>query len=123
MLFDYTVSLSPDSTATDKVYAVDPGMAYAVSRANQQDVGKRLKTVVYGELQRRFELSRVDAIASYTEPKTKKKVDFLVGDALGTDPFELVQVTVDMTAKKTRRREIGSLVEAMRSHKSARERS
>lgn len=113
LLSDYTVSLSPDSTATNKVYAVDPGMAYAVSRANQQDVGKRLETVVHGELQRRFALSRVDAITSYTEPKTKKKVDFLVGDALGTDPYELVQVTVDMTAEKTRRREIGSLVEAM----------
>lgn len=113
LLPEYAVSLSPDSTATSKVYAVDPGMAYAVSRANQQDIGKRLETAVYAELRRRLALSRIDAITSYTEPRTKKKTDFLIGDALGADPYALMQVTVDMTADKTRKREIGSLIEAM----------
>ena len=108
------MSLSPDSTATNKVYAADPGMAYAVSRANQQDIGKRLETAVHGELLRRLAFSRIDALTSYTEPRTKRKVDFLVGDALGTDPYELIQVTVDMSAEKTRNREMGSLAEAMR---------
>lgn len=114
LLPEYSVSLSPDSTATNKVYAADPGMAYAVSRANQQDIGKRLETAVHGELLRRLAFSRIDALTSYTEPRTKRKVDFLVGDALGTDPYELIQVTVDMSAEKTRNREMGSLAEAMR---------
>ena len=113
LLPEYAVSLSPDSTATSKVYAVDPGMAYAVSRANQQDVGKRLETAVHGELMRRLALSRIDSVTSYTEQRTKKKVDFLVGDALGADPYALVQVTVDMTADKTRKRELDSLEQAM----------
>lgn len=113
LLPEYAVSLSPDSTATNKVYAVDSGMAYAVSRANQQDVGKRLETAVHGELLRRLALSRVDTVTSYTEPRTKKKVDFLIGDALGSDPYALLQVTVDMTADKTRQRELDSLKQAM----------
>lgn len=113
LLPEYTVSLSPDSTATNKVYAVDSGMAYAVSRADQQDVGKRLETAVHGELLRRLALSRVDVVTSYTEPRTKKKVDFLIGDALGSDPYALLQVTVDMTADKTRKRELDSLKQAM----------
>lgn len=113
LLPEYAVSLSPDSTAASKVYAVDPGMAYAVSRANQQDIGKRLETAIHGELLRRLALSRIDTVTSYTEPKTRKKVDFLIGDALGTDPYELIQVTVDMVAEKTRKREINSLTRAM----------
>ncbi len=113
LLPEYAVSLSPASTATHKVYAADPGIAHAVSRANQQDIGKRLETAVYEELSRQLTCSRIDAVTSYTEPHTKKKVDFLMGDALGTDPYRLIQVTVDMTAEKTRKREIGSLVEGM----------
>ena len=35
------------------------------------------------------------------------------GDALALDPYALYQVTVDMTAEKTRRRELGSLEAAM----------
>lgn len=89
-------------------------MAYATARANQQDIGKRLETAVYMELMRRLAGSRVEAVTSYTVPSEKKeKVDFLVGDALALEPYELYQVTVDMTADKTRRREIGSLEKAM----------
>lgn len=113
LLPEYAVSLSPDSTATQKVYAADPGLAHAVSRASQQDVGKRLETAVQGELMRRLAPSRIDTVTSYTEPRTKRKVDFLVGDALGAEPYELMQVTVDMTAEKTRKRELASLTEAM----------
>lgn len=113
LLPEYAVSLSPDSTATQKVYAADPGLAHAVSRASQQDVGKRLETAVQGELMRRLAPSRIDTVTSYTEPRTKRKVDFLVGDALGAEPYELMQVTVDMTAEKTRNRELASLTEAM----------
>ena len=114
MLPEYSVSLSPDSTQVQKVYAVDAGMAYATARANQQDIGKRLETAIHMELMRRLAGSRVEAVTSYTVPSSKKeKVDFLVGDALALEPYALYQVTVDMTAEKTRRREIGSLTAAM----------
>ena len=45
--------------------------------------------------------------------QAREKVDFLVGDALASEPYALYQVTVDMTAEKTRRREVGSLEVAM----------
>ena len=114
LLPEYSVALSPDSTSVQKVYAVDPGMAYATARANQQDVGKRFETAVYQELARRMAGSRIESVTSYTVPSPKReKVDFLVGDALALDPYALYQVTADMSSEKTRRRELGSLEAAM----------
>lgn len=112
---EYSTSFAPASTATKKMYAVDSGMAYAVSRASQQDVGKRLETAVYNELARRTGLGRMDAVCSLTVPGGKReKVDFAVGDALSLEPYGLIQVTVDMSAERTRVREVGSLAAAMR---------
>lgn len=112
---EYSTSFSPSSTATRKVYAVDTGMAHAVSRASQQDAGKRLETAVHNELARRAASGRIDTVCSLTVPSAKKeKVDFVVGDALSLEPYGLIQVTVDMAADRTRAREIGSLVAAMR---------
>ena len=61
---EYTTMLKPDTTATPKVYAEDPGLAYAVSRASQQDQGKRLETLVYLELRRRLAGARTDTVSS-----------------------------------------------------------
>ena len=98
-----------------KVYAEDPGIAYAVSRANQQDIGKRLETAVYIELRRRNAGRRTETVTSLTVPSAKReKVDFLVGDALGMEPYDLYQVTVDMALEKTRKREVSSLEAGMR---------
>ncbi|OZG59729.1 ATPase AAA [Bifidobacterium lemurum] len=114
-LQEYQTTLKPDSTSVPKLYAVDPGMAYAVSRANQQDVGKRLETAVFGELRRRTSGKRTEAVTSYTMPTARQeKVDFLVGDAMAAEPYALYQVTADMEAEKTRAREIGSLDAVMR---------
>lgn len=112
---EYTTSLKPGSTARPKIYAEDPGLVYAVSRANQQDIGKRLETAVYLELRRRQSGRRTDSITSLTLPGSKEhKVDFLVGDALGMEPYESMQVTVDMAAPRTREREIAGVRETMR---------
>ena len=35
---EHAFALKPQTTATPKVYGIDPGIVYAVSRANQQDV-------------------------------------------------------------------------------------
>lgn len=114
LLPEFSVTLSPSSTAAQKAYAIDQGMAYATSRANQQDLGKRLETAVYMELMRRTANGRMETVTSYTAPtQRREKVDFLVGDALIAEPYELYQVTVDMTAEKTRKREVGSLDIAM----------
>lgn len=112
---EYSTSFSPSSTATRKVYAVDTGMAHAVSRASQHLAGKRLETAVHNELARRAASARIDTVCSLTVPGAKReKVDFVVGDALSLEPYGLIQVTVDMTADRTRAREIGSLASAMR---------
>lgn len=112
---EYTTMLRPNTTAQPKVYAEDHGLAYAVSRANQQDHGKRLETLVYLELRRRFAGRRTDAVSSLSVPDgSNAKVDFLTGDALGLDPYELVQVCYDMSGERTRKREVGSLEAGMR---------
>ncbi|MBW3092078.1 ATP-binding protein [Bifidobacterium sp. 82T10] len=112
---EYTTSLKPDSTTVPKIYAEDPGLVYAVSRANQQDIGKRLETAVYLELRRRQAGRRTDFITSLTLPTAKQeKVDFLVGDALGAEPYSAMQVTVNMDSPKTRAREITALGQAMK---------
>ncbi|MEG0620614.1 MAG: ATP-binding protein [Raoultibacter sp.] len=113
-LNEYTTSLKPNSTAVPKAYAIDQGICHAVSRANQQDVGKRLETAVYLELRRRAAGSRLETLTSYTSRSGKKeKVDFLKGDALADAPYALYQVCADMSNEKTRQREIGSLSLAM----------
>ena len=115
LLPEYATSLAPSTTAQPKVYAVDQGLAHATMRANQQDVGKRLETAVHAELSRRLAGGRMETLTSYAVPGPRReKVDFLVGDALASEPYELCQVTADMTAERTRRRELGSLEAAMR---------
>lgn len=115
---EYHTALKPDTSAVPKVYAEDPGLAYAVSRASQQDIGKRLETAIYLELRRRNAGRRTDIITSLTIPSaTREKVDFLIGDALGAESYELYQVSADMSAEKTRRREINSLEAGMRTTK------
>ncbi len=114
LLREFAMSIAPSTTVPNKVYAIDQGMAYATSRASQQDIGKRLETAIYMELMRRTANGRMETVTSYTaQTSAKEKVDFLIGDALATDPYELLQVTVDMTAEKTRRREVDSLEAAI----------
>lgn len=112
MLREYSVALADRTTAVPKVYACDQGMVYAVSRASQQDLGKRLETAVYVELMRRTRGAWPDMVTSYTAP-TAEKVDFLVGDSLAAEPYLPIQVTADMTHPKTRKREVASLERAM----------
>ncbi|WP_165249268.1 ATP-binding protein [Adlercreutzia sp. ZJ141] len=111
---EYAVSLKPQSTALPKVYAIDPGITYAVSRANQQDIGKRFETAVFLELHRRLVGRRIDTLTSYTIPDaSRRKVDFLLGDALSSEPYALMQVSLALESGKTRTREVGSLAAAM----------
>jgi predicted AAA+ superfamily ATPase len=115
LLPEFTMRLKPSTTAQQKVYAIDPGLVFAVSRASQQDVGKRFETAVYLEIVRQLAGRRIETVSSYTAPTAKReKVDFLVGDALSREPYELIQACVDMSAPKARSRELGSLGLAMR---------
>ncbi|WP_165062803.1 ATP-binding protein [Adlercreutzia sp. ZJ154] len=118
---EYAVSLKPQSTALPKVYAIDPGITYAVSRANQQDIGKRFETAVFLELRRRLAGRRIDTLTSYTVPDASRhKVDFLLGDALASEPYALMQVSLTLENERTRAREVGSLAAAMSATRLAR---
>lgn len=111
---EHTFALKPQTTAMPKMYGIDPGIVYAVSRANQQDVGKRFETAVYLELRRRMAGKRTESITSYTAPGPRgQKVDFLLGDALSAEPYALIQVTASMASPRTREREVGPLIAAM----------
>lgn len=108
-----SVSLKDATTHVPKLYAADPGISFAVSRAVQEDVGQRFETAVYLELRRRCRGKRTEAIASYPVPGSVKKVDFLVGDALASEPYRLIQASLSLENPKTRKRETEALEAAM----------
>ncbi|WEV46905.1 ATP-binding protein [Bifidobacterium sp. ESL0690] len=112
-LKEFSVSLSANTTARPKIYAVDPGLALAYSRASVSDVGQRLEQSVYLELRRRNVGLRRDGISSYRTKKQGYEVDFVVGDVLGHEAYELYQVTVSMDDEQTARRELRALWEVM----------
>lgn len=110
---EFSVSLSERTTMTPKVYAVDPGLAVAVSGANVDDMGQRLEDAVYLELRRRTIGFRRDGISSYHTREHGYEVDFVVGDVLEGSAYELYQVTSNMDDEATRRRETRALWELM----------
>ncbi len=112
---EYSRGMLPSRRNPPKLYAVDPGLAFSVSRASQEDVSKRLETAVYLELKRRMAGRRADSISSWTGPgKRGRKVDFLVGEsfageAAAAEPYLLLQASLSPASDKTRSREISSL--------------
>ena len=95
-----------------KVYAIDPGLAGAVSLATARDTGARLETAVYLELRRRLGRARDDAI-SYYVTRGGHEVDFLVGDPEQGEATAMTQVCAELSDKTTRERELRALDEAM----------
>lgn len=106
-------SLRVRETNPKKVYAIDPGLAFAVSPAGASNVGSRLEGAVYLELRRRMRGARTGAI-SYYLTGGGHEVDFLIGDAEAGYAAELVQVCAGPLRPETRARETRALDEAMR---------
>ncbi len=96
-----------------KVYAIDPGLAFAVSPVGVSNLGARLENSVYLELRRRLRGTRDGAI-SYYSTASGSEVDFIVGDPESGHATGLVQVCADMLKTSTREREIRALVDAMK---------
>lgn len=105
-------ALSETSTAPQKVYAIDPGLALANSRASSTDEGQRLENAVYLELRRRLVGMRKDEISSYKTKLHGFEIDFVARDALAGN-LELCQVSVSVENEKTLQRETRALWEAM----------
>ena len=105
-------SLRARQIAPKKAYAVDPGLALAMSHALTEDVGRRLETTVYLELRRRLGRVREGAI-SYYVTEDGHEVDFVVGDRDEPHVAQLVQSCVSLRDTPTRVRELRALEEAM----------
>lgn len=95
-----------------KIYAVDPGLAFAVAPAGVSDAGARLENTVYLELRRRLRGSR-DGMISYYSTGAAHEVDFIVGDPELGHGRQLVQVCASLAQPGAREREIRALREAM----------
>ena len=110
---DFSRALAPKGNAMPKVYAVDHGLAMANSPAAAQDTGQRLESLVYNELRRRRAGGRPGEIAKLTCTQGNYEVDFLVGDALLQEGFELIQVCERVDERRTLARELRALDAAM----------
>lgn len=95
-----------------KIYAIDPGLSFAVSSAGVSNLGSRLENCIFLNLRKRF-YSHRDASISYYITNTKYEVDFIAGDPETDTVFELIQVCADLTNLETLDREIRALKEAM----------
>jgi predicted AAA+ superfamily ATPase len=108
----FRVSLRARQATPRKVYAVDPGLALAVSHVTAESLGARLETAVYLELRRRVRGRRAGAV-SYYVTRSGREVDFVLGDVDEGRATELIQVSASLESTETRRRELGALEEAM----------
>ncbi|MDO9556170.1 MAG: ATP-binding protein [Coriobacteriia bacterium] len=95
-----------------KVYAIDPGLAFAVAPAGVSNLGARLENAVYLELRRRLRGTRDGAI-SYYSTSADHEVDFIVGDPETGQATQLLQICADLSRADTREREVCALEEAM----------
>ncbi|MDP2181981.1 MAG: ATP-binding protein [Actinomycetota bacterium] len=108
----FRVSHSERVRLPRKIYAIDPGLALAVSVAAAENVGARLETAVYVELRRRLGRLRDGAI-SYYVTQSGHEVDFVIGDVEAGTSRELVQVCAEPGSEATLLRETRALGEAM----------
>ena len=95
-----------------KVYAIDPGLAWAMSHATAVDLGARLETAVFLELRRRYGRLLQGQIAYY-RTSSGREVDFVVGDLFSRKAARLVQACASLAEPATRKREVEALSEAM----------
>lgn len=113
---EFSRAIADNPRSVSKVYAVDPGMFTAFSSAISIDLGQRLETAVFNKLRRDVTLVRKESISKLLlrEGTSKHEIDFVVGDALTMEPFQLVQVCVSLQNESTRKREFAALETAMR---------
>lgn len=105
-------SLRAQATNPRKLYAIDPGLAAAMSHVTATDVGARLKNAVFLEL-RRHHGRLLQGQVSYYLTASGREVDFVVGDVFEQRVGRLVQVSASLAEPATRSREIRALTEAM----------
>lgn len=109
-VFDRSVRVQ--ATNPRKLYAIDPGLAAAVSHVTATDLGARLENAVFLELRRRHGRLLRGEVCYYLT-KSSHEVDFVVGDVFEQKAGRLVQACASLTNPATRAREVRALSEAM----------
>ena len=110
---EFTRALADNARSVSKVYAVDPGMLMAFSPSAARDEAQRLEMAVFMKLRRGAGSLRKGAVSRLPlRDGARHGVDFVVGDALVREAYELVQVTCSMREGKTRRWGGGSALRA-----------
>ena len=114
-LNNLSCALADNPRSSSKIYAVDPGMFAAFSRAASKEEGQRLETAAFNKLRRLAPTARTGSLARLTfeHGGASHEVDFVMGDALLGDVYRLVEVSVDLANPKTREREVSALADAM----------
>jgi predicted AAA+ superfamily ATPase len=101
----FSYSLKKQQKSLKKIYSIDSGLANAVSFRFSKDSGRILENIVF------LHLKMLEEEIYYYKTKNNLKVDFFVKKRIGGK--ELIQVSWSLDDKKTREREIKSLLSAM----------
>lgn len=101
----FSYSLKTQQKSQKKIYAVDTGLAHAVSFRFSEDYGRILENCVFLHLNQKVEE------VYYYKTKNNLEVDFLVKNF--EQKIELIQVCANIDDEKTKKRELKALVEAM----------
>ncbi len=105
-------SVRVQATNPRKLYAIDPGLAAAMSHVTATDRGARLENAVFLELRRRHGRLLRGEVCYYLT-RSGREVDFVVGDVFEQRAGRLVQACASLADPDTREREVRALGEAM----------
>jgi len=108
----FSASERVQATNPRKIYAIDQGLAWAMSHVTATDLGARLETAVFIELRRRAGRLLGGQI-SFHVTRSGHEVDFVLGDPFERQASQLIQVSVTIQDEATREREVRALHEAM----------
>lgn len=111
-VYEFSHSAQKVRTGGFKIYAEDPGLLCALAPATSDGLTRALETAVYLEMRRRSS-ARIGSIAML-KLASGKEIDFIEGDEAFDIAYELIQVSLNMSNKTTRAREVSALQEAMK---------
>jgi len=91
-----------------KIYAVDNGLVSSVGFQNSENFGRLLENAVFGRLLRNELIPNTNIF--YYKTKSGKEIDFVI--KRGVKIENLIQVSQSLNDAKTKKREVGALLEA-----------
>lgn len=112
---EHAATTKTQSTSVPKVYSVDPGVIFAISQDDADEVERRFETAIYLELRKQLVNLPSMRLTSYSVPKASKhKVDFFLADGDTGKPIGLIQACSSLKSELKRQNEVDSLDAAMK---------